>query len=376
MNNPRPSCASLTATGHNEGLRANEVTPVFDEDYEAVSKFLAEFPHDTRTKDLWHDRLLHWWDYNPAYSRDIPRGWVIRDGDRIVGFLGNIPSLFRLEGRDIIAYNSTTWRVLPAYRAHSLQLIMRLIVASRDSILFETTPNNTVVGILEGLGFELIPGDDRERSYAFTSLEKRIQARLELGPTLRPVLRLITVLFSRIPSLRIGKVNSESGLKVRRLDRTDAGFDQLWERTKDQYQGTNVRTARILGWYCFNSPYRKKELFGCYRNDQLIGYAICLINKATRLGVLECLDLWTESGDGEATKALLLAAKEFARRQRCGIMSVPHYDGVVEEICRLLGMQTQAPVSARRYIRVSSDILPTVLGPGCYIVAAQGDYAL
>ena len=61
--------------------------------------------------------------------------------------------------------------------------ILRVIYLAIDEYNESIPPYNTVVGILEGLGFELILGDDRERSYAFTSLEKRIQARLELGRT-------------------------------------------------------------------------------------------------------------------------------------------------------------------------------------------------
>ena len=354
----------------------SEVTPVFGEDYDLLSTFLAEFPGVTRTKDLWRDRLVHWWDNNPAFSGDIPRGWVIRDADRIVGFLGNIPSLFRSGGRNIIAFSATNWRVLPAYRGQSLELRMRLIAAARDSILFQTTPNDSVVVILEGLKFELMPGVDQRRSYVITSLEKKIREKLKLGPTLRPVFRLLTVPLRWVPTLRIGRVSSEPGLTVRNLDHAGAEFDDLWERTKDQFEATSVRTARVLGWYCFTSPFRKKELFGCYRNGQLVGYAICLVNRTTRLGSLECIDLWTESADSGVTKALILELKEFGRRNRYGVVLVPHFSSVVEEMCAKAGMLIREAVYKRRYMRAASELLPTIHGPSCYFVVAQGDYAL
>jgi hypothetical protein len=72
------------------------IKTVTKDDYEQLSLFLVNFQNELRGQAFWQTRFELWWDHNPAFSESITRGWIILDADRIVGFLGNIPSFLQI----------------------------------------------------------------------------------------------------------------------------------------------------------------------------------------------------------------------------------------------------------------------------------------
>ena len=69
-----------------------------------------------------------------------PAGWFLRQGGAIQGFLGNLPSLFQLQGRPKTVCSITSWMVLPECREQSLALLMEHMRESEKTLLFDTTP--------------------------------------------------------------------------------------------------------------------------------------------------------------------------------------------------------------------------------------------
>src|SRR4026209_1654703 len=62
---------------------------------------------------------------NPAAQRSgVSRGWVLVEGDAVVGFLGNIPQECQLGDRGLIASIARGLVVAPAFRGSSLQLLL------------------------------------------------------------------------------------------------------------------------------------------------------------------------------------------------------------------------------------------------------------
>ncbi|MBI3543819.1 MAG: hypothetical protein HY075_11150, partial [Deltaproteobacteria bacterium] len=71
------------------------VAAVEPADYARVAAYLAAYPGEKRAADVWLKRFGLWWDDNPAFGGDVERGWFLKDGDRVVGFLGNVPTWFQ-----------------------------------------------------------------------------------------------------------------------------------------------------------------------------------------------------------------------------------------------------------------------------------------
>ena len=111
-------------------------------------------------------RLGHWWERNPSFSEDFPRGWVLRaEAGAIAGFLGNIPRLFRSHGHDRRVFCATTWRVLPPYRNSSLRLYAAHVAAGKRTLLFNTTANASAARVLEYLKYQSLPKSGSGRAF-------------------------------------------------------------------------------------------------------------------------------------------------------------------------------------------------------------------
>jgi hypothetical protein len=345
-------------------------------DYEQLGSFLAHFPDERQGQDFWLDRLRYWWDSNPAFSDSTPRGWMANDEDKIVGFIANIPTALKVADQELMAYNASSWRVLPEFRSNSLGLMFKLLQASSKSVLFDATASGEIVPIIRGLGFAPLSELSDTRSVAITGLDKIASLKLKLGPLPAGLLRTVVSPFNRIAPLGLRRLKPVSGLDVKSLNHADEGFDQLWERTKNQYHATNVRTAKVINWYCFGSSIRRKELFACYRGTQLLGYMVCIDHKTAQTRPLECVDLWVDSNDLEVARALLSEAAAYATRNRCGYLSVAHINSFTKQICDKLGMLSRSGRETNEFFKAPKTLAQSVVRPDSYFVRAQGDYGL
>lgn len=95
-------------------IRVERATPA---DFESVLPLLESFNNPAITREHWR-RLFHL----PWPSDDDSRGFLLRDGERAVGFFGAIPSERRIDGRVEKFANLTSWVTLPEYRQHSIKL--------------------------------------------------------------------------------------------------------------------------------------------------------------------------------------------------------------------------------------------------------------
>ena len=79
------------------GIVMIKVREVEDKDLIPLAEFLPKgFPYTT--KEFWSPLFELWWTLNPAYTTEIPRGWILEKDRSIVGFIGNIPVRFLVGG--------------------------------------------------------------------------------------------------------------------------------------------------------------------------------------------------------------------------------------------------------------------------------------
>src|SRR5438445_7480958 len=103
--NPRAQLKSKSASMPTPELREAKF-----EDYPQVTSLAKEYGMPLqRTFDEWR----HLWVSNPAYRKFgvWPIGWVLEAEGRIVGHLGNIPSLYELGDRQLLCASGYAWVV-------------------------------------------------------------------------------------------------------------------------------------------------------------------------------------------------------------------------------------------------------------------------
>ena len=99
------------------------------------------------TRDAWREMLFGytWWT-------GIDRGFALYDQGVAVGFLGTIFSKRRIDGRDEIFCNTSSWIVREDYR-HASILLLKPILAMRDCTIVNWTPTDRAYEIFKKLGF-------------------------------------------------------------------------------------------------------------------------------------------------------------------------------------------------------------------------------
>ncbi len=299
-----------------------EVCPVSREAYAPLAEYLSAFERDSRTPEAWLERFRIWWDANPAFSEADPRGWILKDGNKIAGFLGNIPFFFSSEGRPVRAYTASTWRVLPDYRGYSLDLLRKFMRFTQNHFSVCTTPAPNVSEIFKKLGYEMIPRGDDRTGWSVIHFEnvfgqvrgENFLSRLAAG--------IISGPLGWAQDRRLGAPGQED--RARECSAAGPAFDDLWEHTKNLYDFTDLRTSEALNWYCFADSARRKILFGTFQGDRLEAFMILSPRRAGRLKILECLDLWPEPGQ-DALRALLAGVRRYAREHAYDRISFPGF---------------------------------------------------
>ncbi|WNG86973.1 hypothetical protein C6A87_024785 [Mycobacterium sp. ITM-2016-00317] len=101
---------------HRKAVRGIRPAPITDVDLPAVADFLRTV-HNGRIP--WSDALTQ-----APWSVDSPNhGFMLRDGERVVGTLLALYSQRQIAGRTEWFCNLTSWCVLPEYRARSMSLL-------------------------------------------------------------------------------------------------------------------------------------------------------------------------------------------------------------------------------------------------------------
>lgn len=353
-----------------------QVHPVKRADYLLLARFLASFADETRAQDFWLKRFHWWWEINPACREEMARGWVLSDNDSIVGYLGVVPTHVQLSGETVTALNSTTWRVLPAYRNHSLRLFYQALRCARGSVLFNTTPSSEVARVLEAHRFRLVPNaGSGGKSTIIINPRRLLQLRIPAPELVKigswfgaPILQIL-----QRHRLRVGQIGE--GREVRCLTRADSCFDELWLRTRRSYENTNVRFAAALNWLCFGNEDFRKLLFGCFWSGRVVGYLIAGPRILDGLSVLSCLDVWLDPDVPGALADLVGYIEYWSRAEGFDLIEIRHYDRFLAQRLRSLGLFQRATNDVQHEFYKTFG-LPPLDPTRSYFVSLQGDRGL
>ncbi|MCX5795878.1 MAG: hypothetical protein NTY77_10320 [Elusimicrobia bacterium] len=341
-----------------------ELVPVTPADQEALAAFLAGFPGLEGRPEFWKNRFQLWWQGNPAF-RGVPAGWTLRSGGAIKGFLGNLPSLFQLGGRQLTVFSITSWMVLPEFREQSLSLLMEHMRAAEKSLLFDTTPTPEVAEILQSMGFTPLPWAGDRESILVLDCKRCLGA-------------------AGLPSFASAALAAFQDLRLRPLGRTGlpksaacaeigADFDELWEKTSGLFANTNVRTAEALRWHCLGDPDVEKKLFVCRASGVLAGYSVFKARNRRGLKTWDCADFWEDPAVTGVLESLISAAGQDAKGRGLDLLAFPHFSRSLGERLGRAGLFAHAS-GRRALVYGAPELLAGVKPEESYFVGLQGDY--
>ena len=254
-------------------------TATFDEHASIVrleaSGALGSLPLDD-WRNLWLANPL--W---PRLGKDWPIGWVLENSTgRIVGSLGNIPTQYRFQGRDLICANGRGWVVAPEYRGFALWLMEEYFNQPAADLFINTTLAPTAAPTFSTLSDRTPLGDFQSVAYWITGYrgfaKKALQKLHVPGAGLMAwpaaaALRLKDALLTKsLPA-------TPPSIVVETAEQFDDRFDAFWEelvrQNPDKLLATRDRQS--LAWH-FAIPLRQGRLwiFTALRAGLLRAYCI------------------------------------------------------------------------------------------------------
>ena len=285
--------------------RASRIREARFDDYPQIAALESRFDLAVKPYDEW----AHLWQGNPLYQElktQWPIGWVLEEEDgKIVGSMGNIPLLYELNGRRVLAASGRHWVAETEHRSASILLLDTLITQPSIDLYVNTTVSSASVPAVTALGCSRVPvGVWDEVAYWITNYQGCLKSFVAGGNPLGlrlwegswTHLKAIGTLFSKLPRRNFSKATLRNGVTearqlhfaVRACADFDEDFDRFWEELKKKNPHTllAVRSREFLRWH-FKFALLRNEVWIATVADgsQLMAYAIFLKTSNARTGI-------------------------------------------------------------------------------------------
>jgi len=253
---------------------------------------------------------------------NVPIGWVMETSDgTVVGTIGNVHMMYEMNGRRFKAAIAAAWAVDAPYRGKSLSLATTFFKQKGVELKLNGSANFTATRVLTGLGIPRIPIPNYS-SPCFWAADPRAFARAALarkGIPLASVLAYPTGIALAVRDVFRGSGRGRLSHTVRRLQKFDDRFDQLWQSiSAGPSRLRAVRTKAVLVWR-FGSVLSagRATILVAESNDQLVGYTVLMRRDGSELGMqlYDVADLQAAGDDRTVFRDLLLGAIQLARRE-------------------------------------------------------------
>lgn len=313
------------------GIRTSAVVPAKIRE----AKF-SDFEGVATLKHCWGlapDSPENWerlWQHNPAtryMGSERPIGWVLEADGKIVGYLGNIPQLYRYGGKTLTAVTAHGLVVDPSYRALSASLVAAYFQQKSVDLYISTTAIEAVGKIARAFKSDPLPQAEYHTVFFWVIRPYSFSRSLMMKLGLNTVLRTLCSGFLSV-AIAVEKIferrwprKSPSRLSVNEtnVDGIDREFDDLWlQKVSEEQRLLADRTSETLKWH-FGIPSDRGDtsVLRCSVNGKLLGYAVVRHEPEDQTKGLKKSsidDMLIANDDREVVGALILAAYGCARK--------------------------------------------------------------
>lgn len=318
----------VTAYGYGMMASRNipiQVRPASFDDYSQIAALQSRFLLEAESRQHWE----HLWLNNPVYRRkpySWPIGWVLQNsGQKIVGYLGNIPLLYEFERRQYLAATTRAWVVEPSARSYALLLLDYFFHQPDVDLYVTTTLNRNALPGFEFFGPAPVPaGDWGHSTFWITNYTGFLVSALKAKDVVfaHPLSRPVCIL----PALRdhfhrARASRGAQGVDIQLCPAFDERFDRFWEDLRRKRSGVllGTRTREILNWHFKYSLLQKRTwVFSVADGPRLLAYSIFSFhrNPSTGLTRMRLVDFQTLADDERHLEPMLAYALNSCRSER------------------------------------------------------------
>jgi hypothetical protein len=294
------------------------------EDYPQIVALEAKYGLEAKSYEEWK----HLWFNNPAYreyQKGLPIGWVLEGEDRtIVGYLGNIPLFYELEGQRLLASVAHAWVTDVRYRSYSLLLLEQYFSQKLVDLFL-----NATVGPLASESFAVFqslpaPVGAWDRSaFWITNYQGFLEGWLatKAFPLAKPLSHLLSAGLFVKDTLARGQLRQhDTGVELELCADVDDRFDIFWEalRKINPHILMAVRTREALEWH-FKYALRQNKawIVTVGKGSDLTAYGIFRRHDNPRFGLrrMRLVDFQTLDGNTAILVPMLAWAVGRCRRE-------------------------------------------------------------
>lgn len=283
---------ALAEQSYNASRQKAVVREATLDDYKQVTALLSGNGLETKRFDEWRDL----WTANPIYRERQGQwaiGWVLEtDEKELVGFLGNIPLAYVLNGQPLIAAVTHAWAVAPQYRGYALLLLDHYFSQPNVDLYLSTTVNALASQAFTTFGSQRVPVGSWDQSLFWIGNHKGF-ARSWLRMKHAPLADILSTFFAaavwaktRNSRHALNAIRNITDVEV--CSSFDDRFAAFWKTllSKEQRTLLAVRTQEALNWH-FGYAKRQQKLWvvAVTQNSSLVSYAIFLRQDNARFGL-------------------------------------------------------------------------------------------
>jgi hypothetical protein len=221
------------------------------QEYDAIAALEVAQGLESKPAEEWR-RL---WTGNPCYESIGPRwpiGWVLEDGDRIVGCLTNIPLSYSFRGRKLLVAAGRGWTVEDKYRGYALLLMNEYFSQENVDLFLTNTVNGNAANAFSTFGSLRVPvGDWNHAAFAITDHRGFAESALRIkGIPLAGILSYPAGMALALKDRLTAKEIPKSDIDISLIRDFDQRFDTFWEILNHRSEALVAdRSREVLKWH-------------------------------------------------------------------------------------------------------------------------------
>jgi hypothetical protein len=235
------------------------------------------------------------WTDNPNYFPGWTIGWVLELEQKVVGYIGNVPRRYRLQGQSISVACARAFVVDQAFRRHALKLLAAFYAQESADLFLFTGANQMAAPLYAMAQAQLLPQPDfNDVLYWVISASGLINSALRKRKIPSCVARLIGCVAGPLIDMGLRFIypktafDQEMLIKEIRVSEIGSAFDDFWLRwcAAAGEVCTADRSAEQIRWQ-FEHPSvaRAATLLGIWQGEQLMGFVTLVRWDASAVGL-------------------------------------------------------------------------------------------
>jgi hypothetical protein len=213
------------------------------------------------------------WKYLENPDRRHAMGLALKEG-RIIGEIGAVATRLKVGSEELPAGHVVDIVIDEGYRKGGTffrtERMARIEDQKVSRVEFAFSIKTTYEIATRTLGFHGV--SPIYRMVKILNVAPYLEAKLKFGPLAKllappcnAALRLLHLIRGERP---------DSDITIERLERFDNRFDDLWRRSKSQYEIMVARTSDYLNWRFVNHPTLRYTIYGAFKGGVLKGYIV------------------------------------------------------------------------------------------------------